>query len=158
MTFSLVLDILIAVLLVVTISYAMVLNRRLDRLRKDKAQLEKLSASFGEATLKAGQGTLVLRNTTGALQECIDKAEILRDDLQFLIDRGTSTADRLETVVRSSRDKSFPNTAPSSKRKGRSGAAGDDEKGDGMDDGGTDDGGAKTKAERELLRALQSAR
>ena len=37
MTFSLVLDILIAVLLVVTIGYATVLNRRLTGLRKDKA-------------------------------------------------------------------------------------------------------------------------
>ena len=149
MTFSLVLDIVIAVLLVVTISYAMVLNRRLTGLRKDKAQLEKLAATFGEATLKAGQGTLVLRNTTGALQECIDKAEILRDDLQFLIDRSTSAADRLETVVRSSRDSSSPEMALPSKHKGRTVAAGDTE---------PDDSGKKTAAERELLRALQSAR
>jgi hypothetical protein len=83
------------------------------------------------------------------LQECIDKAEILRNDLQFLIDRGTSTADRLETVVRSSREKSFPDAPPALKRKERAGASGDDD---------TDDGAAKTEAERELLRALQSAR
>ena len=152
MTVSLVLDTLIAVLLVVSISYAMVLNRRFNSLRKDKAQLEKLAASFGDATLKAGQGTLVLRNTAGALQECIDKAEILRNDLQFLIDRGTSTADRLETVVRSSRDKSFPDAPSALKRKERTGASGVS----GDDD--TDDGAAKTEAERELLRALQSAR
>ena len=149
MTFSLVLDILIAVLLVVTISYAMVLNRRLYSLRKDKAQLEKLAASFGEATLKAGQGTMVLKSATGALQECIDKAEILRDDLQYLIDRGASSADRLETVVRSSRDMSLPDTPLPSKGKARDLAA---------DRAGSDDGDKKATAERELLRALQSAR
>ena len=142
---------MIAVLLVVTISYAMVLNRRLDSLRKDKAQLEKLAASFGEATLKAGQGTMVLKSTTGALQECIDKAEILRDDLQYLIDRGMSSADRLETAVRTSRDKSVPETPLPAKEKGRTMAARDA----GSDDGDTS---AKTTAERELLRALQSAR
>jgi hypothetical protein len=151
MTFSLVLDIVIAVLLVITIGYAMVLNRRLTGLRKDKAQLEKLAASFGEATLRAGQGTLVLRSTTGALQECIDKAEVLRDDLQFLLDRGTSAADRLEAVVRSSRDRSLPDTELPSKDAGKSAVAG----GAGTD-AGTKDGAAKTSAERQLLRALQS--
>ncbi len=37
--FSLALDVLVAVLLVITIGYAMVLNRRLGRLRRDKSNL-----------------------------------------------------------------------------------------------------------------------
>ena len=100
---------------------------------------------------------MVLRSTTGALQDCIDRAEVLRDDLQFLIDRGTSAADRLEAVVRSSRDKSFLDGAPSSKDPEKTVAAGD-ARTVARTDARTDDGGAKTAAERELLRALQSAR
>jgi len=40
---SLMLDILIAVLLVVTIVYAIILNRRLGNLRRDREELEQLA-------------------------------------------------------------------------------------------------------------------
>ena len=47
MPYSLILDLFVAVLLVVTIGYAVVLNKRLGRLRGDKAALEKLAALVG---------------------------------------------------------------------------------------------------------------
>ena len=40
MAISLVLDIVVAILLVVTIGYAVTLNRRLDSLRRNKAELK----------------------------------------------------------------------------------------------------------------------
>ena len=43
MPLSLMLDILIAVLLVVTIVYAIILNRRLGNLRRDREELEQLA-------------------------------------------------------------------------------------------------------------------
>ncbi len=50
MPFSLALDVLVAVLLVITIGYAVVLNWRLGRLRHDKSDLDKLAATFNKAT------------------------------------------------------------------------------------------------------------
>ena len=63
MTFTLALDILVAGLLVVTIAYAVVLNRRLGMLRRDKTELEGLAANFGEATMRAGDSIVKLKTT-----------------------------------------------------------------------------------------------
>lgn len=103
MPFALILDVLVAVLLVFTIAYAILLNRRLGSLRKDKTDLEKLAATFGQATVRAEESIGRLKITADALQDSIDKAEALRDDLSFLIDRGGSAADRLEGAVRAAR-------------------------------------------------------
>lgn len=135
MALSLTLDVILAVLLVVTISYAVVLNRKLGSLRRDKAKLESLAASFGQATLRAEESIGRLRNTAEALQEKIEKAQALRDDLAFLVDRGTSAADRLEGAIRASRAKAPPIAA----------VAGDDSI------------QPRSEAERELLRAIRSA-
>lgn len=105
MPVSLVLDILVAVLLVVTIGYAVALNKRLTSLRRDKGELERLARGFAETTEKAEVGINELRSMTDLLQERIGRAESLRDDLVFLMERGNAAADRLEGVVRDARDK-----------------------------------------------------
>ena len=105
MTYSLIVDLFVAILLVVTIGYAIVLNRRLGKLRGDKAELEKLAATFGESTVRAEESIEKLRNTADMLQDRMEKAEALRDDLAFLIDRGGQAADKLEDLVRATRDK-----------------------------------------------------
>lgn len=104
MPLALILDILLAVLLVVTIGYAVTLNKRLGTLRRDKAELQKLALSFGDATVRAEEGTAQLRATIDALQERIKTAEALREDLVFLVERGNGTADALEEMVRTARD------------------------------------------------------
>ena len=144
MGFSLVLDILVAGLLVVTISYAVVLNRRLRTMRQDKAELEKLAASFGAATTRAEDSIGRLKSTADDLRERIDKAQALRDDLAFLIDRGGSTADRLEEAVRAARDKApvAPKVKAAEKIKPAAEPAVE----------------AKSDAERELLKALQGTK
>ena len=102
--FSLILDIFVAVLLVVTISYAVTLNKRLGTLRRDREELQKLAKSFGEATVRSEASINELRSTTEVLQERIKRAEALREDLVFLMERGNGAADRLEALVRSARD------------------------------------------------------
>ena len=104
MALSLILDILLAVLLVVTIGYAIMLNKRLGALRSDKDELRSLTRDFAETTKHAELGIKELRSKTDILEEGLKRAESLRDDLVFLIERGNSTADRLESVVRTSRD------------------------------------------------------
>ena len=103
--FSLILDMSVAVLLVVMIGYAVTLNKRLGTLRRDKVELQKLALSFGDATARAEESTVQLRATIDVLQERIKRAESLRDDLVFLVERGNGTADSLEELVRTARDK-----------------------------------------------------
>ncbi|MBT7486433.1 MAG: hypothetical protein HN673_08710, partial [Rhodospirillales bacterium] len=67
MPISLMLDLLLAVLLVITIGYAMSLNKRLGMLRQDKEDLEKLASTFANATLRAEEGVGKLKNTAEQL-------------------------------------------------------------------------------------------
>ena len=169
--FSLILDIFVAVLLVVTISYAVILNKRLGSLRGDREELQKLALSFGEATGRAEESIAELRSTTELLQERIKRAEALREDLVFLMERGNTAADRLESLVRTARDdvgaapQSFgPSPKPAPTDSAGKVAA------EGVKNGGAAKRSApkaeldqrpapdaQSDAERELLRALRSA-
>jgi len=102
--YSLIVDIFLAVLLLITIGYAVVLNKRLGTLRRDKVQLEKLSVSFGASTVRAEESIEKLMTTADILQDKMQSAQGLRDDLAFLIDRGGQAADKLEDLVRESRN------------------------------------------------------
>lgn len=146
MGFSLVLEILVAGLLVVTISYTVMLNRRLRTMRQDKLALEKLAAKFVESTVRAEESITRLKATADELKERIERAQNLRDDLAFLTERGGSAADRLEQLVREARKETPAEPPPNpAKRRagGRSAAPSDD---------------TETDAERELIRALRAAR
>ncbi len=104
MPYSLILDFLVAILLVITIAFAFVLNKRLGKLRGDREAFEKLAETFNESTSRAEEGINTLHQTTNFLQERLDKAQSLRDDLTFLIERGDRTADKLEKIVRATRE------------------------------------------------------
>jgi len=95
-----VLDIIIAVLLVLTITYAVRLNQRLAQLRSDKNELLELAKTFADATTKAEAGIKALKISSEALQGDVEKAEALRDDLAYLVDRGGRSADEMAASVR----------------------------------------------------------
>ena len=103
MTLSLIADIAVAALLVVAIVYAVRLNRQLVAMRQGKNELEAIAVSFEKSMGRAGDSFARLKTSTQQLQEAIRKAETLRDDMTFLLERGTATADRLEGVVRTAR-------------------------------------------------------
>ncbi len=103
MTLSLIADAAVAALLVVAIVYAIRLNRQLVAMQKGKSQLEAVASSFMNATGRAGDSIARLKTSAQQLQEAVGKAEALRDDIAFLLERGTAVADRLEGVVRSAR-------------------------------------------------------
>ena len=100
MTYALAFDAVIAVLLVITIVYAVILNRKLSALRDAKGEMERLLLGFAEATGKAEQGLAAFRDAAdGAgkdLQRQIQTARALADDLAFLVQRGAGLADRLD--------------------------------------------------------------
>ncbi len=100
MSLTLILDILIVALLVPTILFAWVLNSRLADLRRNRDELARLIATFNDATQRAESGIPKLRRAADdaarGLQDRVDKAQTLRDDLAFMVDRADTTLGRLE--------------------------------------------------------------
>ncbi len=163
MPFALLLDILIAILLIATIAYAVMLNRRLSQLRQDQSELETLANQFNDATLRAEESIHKLTGSADDMkrdvQDTLRKAEALRDDLNFLIERAGVSADKLEEKVRNNRPeppaysgkKVKDTVVPSGKDKPQAPvqqAEKEDE----------EEFKPKTDAERELLKALESVR
>lgn len=101
------LDLLVSALLIATIGYAVMLNQRLTQLRKNRDDMAKIIVSFNEATVRAESSIPKLRRAAEdagqSLQERVEKAQSLRDDLAFMIERADTMANRLENGVRSAR-------------------------------------------------------
>lgn len=100
LSLSLILDIVIVVLLVPTILFAWVLNSRLADLRRNRDELARLIATFNDATQRAESGIPKLRRAADdaarGLQDRVEKAQTLRDDLAFMVDRAEATLGRME--------------------------------------------------------------
>jgi hypothetical protein len=107
MTTQTILDLVVIVLLVPTIVYAVILNRKLGALRRSRDELAKVVASFSDATLRAEAGIPKLKKATTEanhiLKDRVEKAQTLRDDLAFMIERAEELATRLESAVRVAR-------------------------------------------------------
>jgi Domain of unknown function (DUF6468) len=116
MTLTLIGDMTVAFLLVATIGYVAILNRRLGVLRDDKAKLEELIKGLNAASINAQAGIAGLRQATEDvgrdLERKIAAGQSLRDDLHYLIERGGSVADRLEGTIRARREEAAPRVAP----------------------------------------------
>lgn len=111
-----VLDLAIILLLILTIIYAVILNRRLTMLRRSRDELAKVVSSFNEATMRAEAGIPKLKKATieanTALHDRVEKAHTLRDDLAFMIERAEEMADRLEDAVRVGRSEGAQLASP----------------------------------------------
>ncbi len=171
MDYKLVLDLIIAVLLAATIAYAAILNGKLNQLRRNRDDLAKLVAAFNDATARAEAGIPKLKRASEeastTLVERVEKAQSLRDDLAFMIERADAMANRLEGSVRAARGETKPAPAPAAQtargpmaRPAQSSASVQApasmppltaDRGDDFDD-------ERSEAERELLRALQAVR
>lgn len=122
MTTGMILDIVVILLLVPTIVYAVILNRRLTVLRRSREELSKVVNSFNEATMRAEAGIPKLKKATTeanhTLKDRVEKAQTLRDDLAFMIERAEELAGRLEGAVRAARNEGAvthgPAAAPAS--------------------------------------------
>lgn len=163
---SLGLDIVIAVLLCTTIIYAFLLNKKLQNLRADRAEMENLTRKFFDATTKAENGVKTLKASSGDLQRdvqaTIDKARLLRDELTFILERGELLASQLEGSISGARPEKPSSDLAALLQK----AADNADKGrknrelqnlqDIFDDQGGGD--ARSAAEQELLKALKGVR
>jgi Domain of unknown function (DUF6468) len=159
MTPTLIGDLTVALLLIATIGYVAVLNRRLGMLRRDKAKLEELIKGLNAASTDAQAGILGLRQATEELGRGLDKdlaaGRSLRDDLHYLIERGGSIADRLEGSIRARREEA-PRVADAPAPRASAGGKVAQLR------GGAEEPEPRTahisRAERELLRALGGRR
>ena len=108
MTLSLLGDAIVAALLVATIAYAAVLNRRLAVLRGDREKFEALIHQLTLSTQRAEAGIAGLKVVTEemgkSLERKVEHAKNLRDDLAYMLERGGGIADRLEGTIRARRD------------------------------------------------------
>ena len=97
------LDVLIALLLVATITYAVILNRKLTRLRSDRGEMEAVIARLIEATDGAQKGLEGLRahadHVGSRLQKELARAQGRADELGFLIERAEAVSGRLERAA-----------------------------------------------------------
>ncbi|WP_299391248.1 DUF6468 domain-containing protein [Pelagibius sp.] len=105
--YGLVFDVAICVLLVTTIGYAMVLNRKLTELRRARGDMEKLFGEFSAATGRAEGGLQALKERSveagDGLARRVDDACRLADEMAFLVKKGHEIADRLEVSIAESR-------------------------------------------------------
>lgn len=182
---ALALDVVIIGLLAATIVYAVLLNRQIIRLRDSRGELQTLIKGFNEATARAEAGVKGMKRAAGeageGLQKAIDRAQLLRDELQLIIETGDALATRLEGAA-SERTRSLVSAAPArsqgvAKRTGDPGPMastppepvsrrqravvaedGEARRGGGGAKGSAEDMEGLSKAERELLKAIESRR
>lgn len=146
MNYTIFLDVVLIGFLGVTIGYAVALNRKLTALRRHKADLQQLAATFTQATQKAETSIGRLSTGTEQLKAHLGKAEGLRDDLAYLIERANSAADRLEGAVRAARPKPAAGPVLATASPAPRGA-----------DNGADGIEPRSEAERELLKVFRAA-
>lgn len=140
---ELIINLLIIVLLVPTIIYAYKLNKNLTLLRENQNSLSHLISSLNDATIKAENSIPKLKNVTEVssqnLQDVVDNAKTLKEDLTFINERADNLADRLENVIHDSR--TLKNAANSDSSPDLSSSEAQDD---------------RSLAEMELLKALRS--
>lgn len=141
-----ILESVLVLLLAATLFHALRLERALGVLKRDRAALEALVATFNASSRQAETGIEQLRAAAdGAGRQMarqIETASRLKEDLIFLHDRGERLADRLDSLVRAGRplmpEPAHPLPA--------------------VDDSHADLPRVRSQAERDLLKALRMAR
>ena len=135
MTVGLIVDATMAVLLVATISFCIVLYQRLQKFRAASLEIKSAIAGFSSATLRAEASTAGLRKAADGigehLQTQVEAGRALADELRFLLESGATAPITVDgsTVAASTDDsKVSPPLA------------------------------ARSKAERELLKIMRQAR
>ncbi|NQU71078.1 MAG: hypothetical protein HQ514_11045 [Rhodospirillales bacterium] len=106
---SLILEGTVSVLLIAVIVYAIKLNRRILALRSQEGELKDMISQFNDAAIQAEASVGHLK-TAGMesernLRATIERAQAMRDDLSFVIERGGNMSNRVERTIERSRDR-----------------------------------------------------
>tara|TARA_R110002012_G_scaffold41259_9_gene113070 strand:- start:2549 stop:3100 length:552 start_codon:yes stop_codon:yes gene_type:complete len=179
-TLPLILDGFLILLLLATIVYAMILNRKLNRLRGNHEEMDVFVDKLNVACARAEAATAGLRNAgesgKSVFKESASKAEALRDELAFLVERADIVSGRLASVSEGTKvvsaqapaARAEPARATGAKRPAQASRR-DQNAGRNQEQGraGTgraaageaaSSGPSRSEAEEELLKALRNAR
>ncbi len=122
-----------AVLLAVTIVYAVKLNDRLSRLRERDSEFGDMIAQFEQASVQAHEAAAILKaagvDAERQLRTPIERAQALRDDLTYMIEHGERIADRIEKSAPRARTAAAATPKPTGEEPQRSRSDGPDEHG-----------------------------
>lgn len=109
-------DLVVALLLIATIGYSAVLNRRLGSVRSDRDKFEKVIRDLASSSQRAENAMAAMRVAAEELSRRLDKrveeGRALADDLVYMIERGGNVADKLEAQIRAGRDAVKPDLRP----------------------------------------------
>lgn len=109
-------DAIVALLLIATIGYSYILNRRLGTVRSDREKFEVLVRTLNAASQRAETAVTGLRVTADdlsrRLEKKVEEARALADDLSYMIERGGGIADKLANQIRAGRDELKPDYRP----------------------------------------------
>ncbi len=146
---SMAINLLVAVLLVITIAYCVILNKKLKAMRGAQDEMQQLITTFNAAADKA-RGSVDQLKKTGdeiglSLEREIDRAKAMRDELVLITDTAEHLAGRIEQAVDASRARA---ARPLTEREPVTGNAGRKSR----------ETRRRSDSERELLAALRQAR
>ncbi|MDX1974885.1 MAG: DUF6468 domain-containing protein [Rickettsiales bacterium] len=111
---NLLVNLIMVALLMVTISYCWMLNRRIKVLQDSKSELAQLLRYFDESTQRASDSIVSLQNTSKKIgdniQGRLEKANDMLDDLAFMIEKGNKVANQIEAglAVQRARTRATP--------------------------------------------------
>lgn len=112
MTLELAIDFVVIALLVTTIVYAIILNKRLGSLKKSKEELTVMMENFFSSISAAQASVDDLKRAAGAsagsLKRQVDEAKSLYEDLSFMVERANVLASSLENMIASERQMQQP--------------------------------------------------
>lgn len=100
-------DVMVAALLVAVIVYCRNLNTNIKVLQDSRSEMAKLFAEFDQSIERASHSIEELkeaaRKSDVVLKEKLDTANMIADDLSFMIERGNKMADQLESGLKGGR-------------------------------------------------------
>ena len=101
---TMIVDLMVAGLLLVTIVYCWKLNKRIRILQDSKSELAQLIADFDESTQHASRSIAeihaISKKINSNIKLRLEKANYIADDLAFMIEKGNKLADRMEGDIR----------------------------------------------------------
>ena len=132
-------DIVILAALAVAIFYAVRLSKQFDRMQADKRAFEQLIQALNVASGRAESAIRALKEAAigsgDTLQEKINAARAMSEELEIMVQAGDNLAERLGTIAEQSRKAAAPDSPAGDKPQGAQ---------------------PRTRAEKELLDAVKA--
>ncbi|MEM9015134.1 MAG: DUF6468 domain-containing protein [Pseudomonadota bacterium] len=103
MSVNLIIELLVAVLLVATCAYCIILSTRLRKLRAGQEQLLSVISKFDEASRRAEKNLALMQESGITIGRDLDditaKAHVLADELSVMVRAGDHIAGRIEDAM-----------------------------------------------------------